>query len=103
MVAWQDIPWKQIHRHVFRLPKRIYRAAQDGRVRIAQPLQKLWIKSWYARLLAGRRVTQDNQGHDVYTMTFVVLGDPAYGQELGRPGSHQQSLKLAYCADITTT
>ena len=62
MVAWQDIPWKKIHRHVFRLQKRIYRATQDGRVRIAQKLQKLLIKSWYARLLAVRRVTQDNHG-----------------------------------------
>ena len=62
MVAWQDIPWKKIHRHVCRLQKRIYRATQDGRVRIAQKLQKLLIKSWYARLLAVRRVTQDNRG-----------------------------------------
>src|SRR5215468_7363521 len=62
MVAWQDIPWKKIHRHVFRLQKRIYRATQDGRVRIAQKLQKLLLKSWYARLLAVRRVTQDNRG-----------------------------------------
>ena len=24
MVAWQDIPWKKIHRHGFRLQKRMY-------------------------------------------------------------------------------
>jgi len=30
MVAWQDIPWKKIQRHVFRLQKRIYRATQHG-------------------------------------------------------------------------
>ena len=24
MVAWQGIPWKQVHRHVFRLQKRMY-------------------------------------------------------------------------------
>jgi RNA-directed DNA polymerase len=62
MVAWQDIPWAHVQRHVFRLQKRIYRATQDGRVRTAQKLQKLLIKSWYARLLAVRRVTQDNRG-----------------------------------------
>jgi RNA-directed DNA polymerase len=62
MVAWQDISWKTIHRHVFRLQKRMYRATQDGRVRIAQKLQKLLIKAWYARLLAVRRVPQDNRG-----------------------------------------
>jgi len=62
MAAWQDIPWTKVHRHVFRLQKRIYQATQDGRVRTARKLQKLLMKSWYARLLAVRRITQDNQG-----------------------------------------
>src|SRR5215831_2377372 len=62
MVAWQDLPWKHIHRHVFRLQKRMYRATQRGDVRTARKLQKLLVKSWYARLLAVRRVTQDNRG-----------------------------------------
>jgi RNA-directed DNA polymerase len=62
MVAWQDISWKKVQRHVFRLQKRIYRATQRGAVRTARKLQKLLVKSWYARLLAVRRVTQDNRG-----------------------------------------
>ena len=62
MVAWQGIPWKQVQRHVFRLQKRMYRATQQGRVRIARKLQKLLVKSWYARLLAVRRISQDNRG-----------------------------------------
>src|SRR5499427_1435589 len=62
MVAWQDIPWKKVHRHVFRLQKRIYRATQRGDVRTAHKLQKLMMKSWYARLLAVRRISQDNWG-----------------------------------------
>ena len=61
-VAWQGIPWKKVHRHVFRLQKRIYRATQRGDVRTVHKLQKLLVKSWYARLLAVRRITQDNQG-----------------------------------------
>ena len=61
-VAWQDIPWKKVHRHVFRLQKRIYRATQRGAIKTARKLQTLLIKSWYARLLAVRRVTQDNRG-----------------------------------------
>jgi RNA-directed DNA polymerase len=62
MVAWQDIPWKKVQRHVFRLQKRIYRATQRGAVRTARKLQKLLVKSWYARLLAVRRISQDNRG-----------------------------------------
>ena len=61
-VAWQGIPWKHVHRHVFRLQKRIYRATQRGDVRTVHKLQKLLVKSWYARLLAVRRITQDNRG-----------------------------------------
>jgi RNA-directed DNA polymerase len=61
-VAWQDIPWKKVHRHVFRLQKRIYRATQRGEVQTAHKLQTLLVKSWYARLLAVRRISQDNRG-----------------------------------------
>jgi RNA-directed DNA polymerase len=62
MAAWQDIPWKKVQRHVFRLQKRMYRATQRGDVRTVRKLQNLLSKSWYARLLAVRRVTQDNRG-----------------------------------------
>jgi RNA-directed DNA polymerase len=61
-VAWQGIAWKKVQRHVFRLQKRIYRAAQREDVRTVHKLQKLLVKSWYARLLAVRRTTQDNRG-----------------------------------------
>ena len=61
-VAWQGIAWKKGQRHVFRLQKRIYRAAQREDVRTVHKLQKLLVKSWYARLLAVRRITQDNRG-----------------------------------------
>jgi RNA-directed DNA polymerase len=62
MVAWQEIPWTKVHRHVFRLQKRMYQATQRGDVRTVRKLQNLLSKSWYARLLAVRRVTQDNKG-----------------------------------------
>ena len=60
--AWQEIPWTKVHRHVFRLQKRMYQATQRGDVRTVRKLQNLLSKSWYARLLAVRRVTQDNRG-----------------------------------------
>jgi RNA-directed DNA polymerase len=62
MVAWQDIPRRQVHRHVFRLHKRMDQATQRGQVSTAHKRQQLLIKSWYAWLLAVRRVTQDNRG-----------------------------------------
>src|SRR5713101_4688716 len=77
MVAWQDIPWKKVQRHVFRLQKRIYRATQRGQVRTARKLQKLLVKSWYARLLAVRRVTQDNRGKHTAGIDGVKSLTPA--------------------------
>jgi RNA-directed DNA polymerase len=60
--TWSDIDWKTIERKVFKLQKRIYRASKSGNVKLVHKLQRLLTKSYYARLLATRRVTQDNQG-----------------------------------------
>ncbi|MDH3600675.1 MAG: reverse transcriptase domain-containing protein [Candidatus Tectomicrobia bacterium] len=62
MAVWQEIPWTKVQRHVFRLQKRIYQATQRGDVRTVRKLQNLLSKSWYARLLAVRRVSQENKG-----------------------------------------
>ncbi|MGH8064686.1 MAG: reverse transcriptase N-terminal domain-containing protein [Candidatus Entotheonellia bacterium] len=62
MAAWHDIPWKQVQRHGFHLPKRRYRATPRGDVSTGRTRQHLLSKSWYARLFAGRRVTQDHRG-----------------------------------------
>jgi RNA-directed DNA polymerase len=60
--AWNKLPWRKLEQHVYRIQKRIYRASQRGNARAVQKLQKLLTKSEAARLLAVRRVTQDNQG-----------------------------------------
>src|SRR5918996_310739 len=63
MYAWQDLPWRKIERTVFKLQKRIYQASRRGDIKTVHKLQRLLLKSWYAKLLATRRVTQDNRGH----------------------------------------
>src|SRR5688572_8795458 len=60
--AWQAIRWRDAERRVFKLQKRIYRAQRRGNVRCVQRLQRLLVRSWSARCLAVRRVTQDNRG-----------------------------------------
>ena len=62
MDEWNALPWKQFERQVFKLQSRIYRASQRGDVKTVHRLQKLMMKSWAARCLAVRRVSQDNQG-----------------------------------------
>src|SRR5258707_8820413 len=60
--AWRKLPWRKFEQHVYRIQKRIYRANQRDNSRAVHKLQKLLMKSEAARLLAVRRVTQDNQG-----------------------------------------
>ena len=62
MYAWQDLPWRKIERAVFKLQQRIYQASRRNDVKTVHKLQRLLLKSWYAKLLATRRVTQDNRG-----------------------------------------
>lgn len=59
---WKTIPWRKLERAVFKLQKRIYRAANRGDKRTVRKLQRLLVKSWAAKCLAVRRVTQENQG-----------------------------------------
>ncbi|WP_353933351.1 group II intron reverse transcriptase/maturase (plasmid) [Okeanomitos corallinicola TIOX110] len=61
-VEWQSINWRKLERRVFKLQKRIFKASQRGDVKAVRRLQKTLMKSWSAKCLAVRRVTQDNQG-----------------------------------------
>lgn len=59
---WRDINWRKLERSVYKLQKRIYQASNRGDVKTVRRLQKTLMKSWSARALSVRRVTQDNQG-----------------------------------------
>ena len=59
---WRALPWRKLEVAVFKLQKRIYKASQAGDVRRVHQLQRLLLKSRAAKLLAVRRVTQDNRG-----------------------------------------
>jgi RNA-directed DNA polymerase len=62
MYEWNTIPWQKLERNVFKLQKRIYQASKRGDSRQVKRLQRLLIKSWSAKTLAVRKVTQDNTG-----------------------------------------
>ena len=59
---WNQINWRKLERRIYKLQKRIYRASGRGDVKVVRRLQKTLMKSWSARALSVRRVTQDNQG-----------------------------------------
>jgi RNA-directed DNA polymerase len=56
------LPWKQYQRNVYRLQQRIYQAKRRNQIRQVHNLQRLLLRSWSARCLAVRQVTQDNRG-----------------------------------------
>jgi RNA-directed DNA polymerase len=61
---WNKIPWRKVEISVFKLQKRIYQASLKNEVKKVHRLQKLLLSSTNAKLLAVRRVTQDNQGRN---------------------------------------
>jgi len=59
---WDTLPWNQFERSVFKLQKRIYRAAQREDRSAVHKLQRLLLKSKAAVFVSVRRVTQINKG-----------------------------------------
>jgi RNA-directed DNA polymerase len=62
MMEWKDVNLRKAEIRVFKLQKRIFQASTRGDIKAVRKLQKTLIRSWSARLLAVRKVTQDNQG-----------------------------------------
>jgi RNA-directed DNA polymerase len=60
--VWENIDWRKVERYVFKLQKQIFKASHQGDKKKARKLQKTLMRSWSNRLLAVRRVTQDNRG-----------------------------------------
>ena len=61
-VEWNQINWLKAEILTFKLQKRIYRASERGDVKAVRKLQQTLINSWSNKVLAVRRVTQDNTG-----------------------------------------
>jgi RNA-directed DNA polymerase len=59
---WKTLPWKKFQRNVYRLQKRIYQAQLRGDFKRVRGLQRLLLRSYSARSLAVRQVSQDNRG-----------------------------------------
>ena len=61
-VGWDDINWLKVERYVYKLQTRIYAASRRGEFKTVRRLQKTLMSSWSNKVLAVRRVTQDNRG-----------------------------------------
>jgi RNA-directed DNA polymerase len=60
--GWNAINWADVQKRVFKLQKRIYQASKKGDSKRVHNLQRLLLSSRGAKLLAVRRVSQDNRG-----------------------------------------
>jgi RNA-directed DNA polymerase len=74
---WADLPWRKLEHHLYRLQKRIFKASARGDLKTVHKLQKLLRKSRSARLVAVRRVTQENQGKKTAGIDGVKSVSPA--------------------------
>lgn len=81
---WKAVPWKRFERQVFKLQKQIYRASQRGDVKTVHRLQRLLMRSWAAKCLAVRKVTQDNRGKKTAGVDGVKDLAPAQRLDLAR-------------------
>ncbi|MDP2845199.1 MAG: reverse transcriptase N-terminal domain-containing protein, partial [Candidatus Methanoperedens sp.] len=56
---WNNIDWKKVEKHVNRLQVRITKAVKEGKWFLVKKLQYLLTHSYYAKLLAVRKPTQN--------------------------------------------
>lgn len=105
---WNTLPWKHYEQQVFKLQKRIYQASRRDDVITVHRLQRLLCRSWAARCLAVRRVTQDNRGKQTagvdgvknltprhrldlaHTLTLTMPAQPVRRVWIPKPGTADQ-------------
>jgi RNA-directed DNA polymerase len=73
--GWKDI-WRKVERYVFKLQTHIYAASRQGDIRKVRKLQRTLMRSWSNRVLAVRRVTQDNTGKNTAGVDGVKTLSP---------------------------
>src|SRR5262245_35625963 len=59
-VDWHSINWRRANRNVRRLQRRIVQAQQQGKKRKVRALQFILTRSYSARCLAVRRITENS-------------------------------------------
>ena len=69
---WSRINWRKVEKEVLRLQQRIFMAKARGDLRRVESLQRLLASSWSAKLLAARKVAQENDGRKTPGIDGVV-------------------------------
>ena len=96
---WHAIDWRRVERNVRATQLRIAKAIQAGKLRRARALQRMLTRSFGAKALAVRRVTE-NQGSRTYGVDKELWNTPTAKQEaigrLKRRGYRPKPLRRVY-------
>jgi RNA-directed DNA polymerase len=84
--TWADINWHAVEGNVRRLQERIYRATTNKAWRTVKNLQRLLVRATSNKLLAIRRITQENQGKHTAGIDGVVYDTPEARWKLFQEG-----------------
>ncbi len=90
---WGAINWRKLERVVTKLQKRIYQASQRGDQKAVRKLQKTLMRSWAAKCIAVRKVTQDHKGKNTAGVDRVKSLNPQQRLQLS------QNLKIDHRAN----
>jgi len=71
------VQWATVEIHVRKLQKRIYFASKNGQIKLVRSIQNTLVNSHDAKLLATRRVTQDNKGKKTAGVDGIKILKPA--------------------------
>ena len=97
--AWDVIKWQTVQLQVKRLQMRIAKATREGRWNKVKALQRLLASSYYAKLLAVKRVTE-NRGGKTPGIDNIIWRTPRQKMEaalsLKKKGYRTKPLKRIY-------
>lgn len=93
MVEWNTTNWRKLEKYVFKLQKRIYKASERGDLKAVRRLQKTLTRSWSAKMLAVRKVSQENQGKKTAGVDGVKSLTPKQRLELAKRLRLNQKVK----------
>jgi RNA-directed DNA polymerase len=74
--GWNVIQWVTVEGYVRKLQERIYLASKEGKTKTVRDLQKCLVNSYNAKLVATRRVTQDNKGKKTDGVDVIKMLNP---------------------------
>ncbi len=83
---WNQVDWGNVEKSVLRLQHRIFRAKVKGDVKAMESLQRLLVSSRSAKLLAIRKVAQENRGRKTPGVDGVVSKSAADRESLFKDG-----------------